>query len=63
MEGEDSTPLLERFSAKDQGAQEARIDVEQGAVKLKFIADVQLQLALMAGERNWTKAALADWLD
>ncbi len=63
MEGEDSTPLVERFSAKDQGAQEARIDVEQGAVKLKFIADVQLQLALMAGERNWTKAALVNWLD
>lgn len=63
MEDEDSTALVERFSATDQGVQEARIDVEQGAVKLKFIADIQLQLALMAGERNWTKAALVNWLD
>jgi len=63
MEDEDSTPLIERFRAQEQAAQEARIDVEQGAVKLKYIDDIQLQLALMAGERNWTKAALVNWLD
>jgi len=63
MEGEDSTTLIERLSAEEQAAQEARIDVEQGKVKLKYIDDIQLQLALTAGERNWTKAALVNWLD
>lgn len=63
MEDEDSTLLVERFSAKEQAAQEARIDVEQGQVKLNYIDDIQLQLALLAGERNWTKAALVNWLD
>jgi len=63
MEDENSTPLVERFSAREQAAQEARIDVDQGALKLKFIDDIQLQLALMVGERNWTKAALVNWLD
>jgi len=63
MEDEDSTPLIERFSVQEQIAQEARVDVEQGKMKLNFIADVQLQLALLGGERNWTKAALVNWLD
>lgn len=63
MEDEVSTPLIERFSAKEQAAQEARIDVEQGKVKLSYVDDIQLQLALMVGERNWTKAALVNWLD
>lgn len=56
-------PFIERFSADEQTAQEARIDVEQGEVKLKYIDDVQFQLALVAGERNWTNAALVNWLD
>jgi type III restriction enzyme len=63
MEGEDSAPLLERFAVQEQAAQEARIDVDQGKMKLNFVADVHLQLALLAGERNWTKAALVNWLD
>jgi type III restriction enzyme len=63
MEDEDPAPLLERFSAQEQAAQEARIDVEQGTVKLKYVDDVQLQLTLLGGERNWTKAALVNWLD
>ena len=63
MEDEDSTPLIERFTTQEQAAQEARIDVEQGKVKLSYISDVQLQLALLSGERNWTKAALVNWLD
>lgn len=63
MEDEDPALLIERFAVQEQAAQEARIDVEQGKMKLNFVADVQLQLALLMGERNWTKAALVNWLD
>jgi type III restriction enzyme len=63
VEDEDSALLIERFAVQEQAAQEARIDVEQGKMKLNFVADVQLQLALLMGERNWTKAALVNWLD
>lgn len=63
IESEDPAALVETFDAAEQAAREAHIDVEQGKVKLRYIDDVQLQLALTAGERNWTKAALVNWLD
>ena len=63
IEKENFAPLVEQFNAAEQEAQEARIDVEQGKVKLRYIDDVQLQLALTAGERNWSPASLVNWLD
>jgi type III restriction enzyme len=63
IETEDTAPLAARFSSDEQAAQEARIDVDEGRVKLKYIDDIQLQLAFAAGERNWTNATLVNWLD
>lgn len=63
MEDEDPAALIERIVIKEQTAQEARIDIEEGKMKLDYVADVQLQLALLTGERNWSKPALVNWLD
>lgn len=60
----DPAPILTQFAPPSRAADEAHIDVTtQGKAVVSFVQDLHEQLSLAMEERNWTKAALANWID
>jgi type III restriction enzyme len=59
----DPGPILDHFIPPSKLADQALVDVTKEGKATIFYDSLQLHLSLMMEERNWTKPALANWID